>query len=499
MANLFVNIPVPAANGVGAAVDVSAMGKTKSFICGGSFNATVNVEYSTDAGGVDWAPLATFHQSGNLTIDVAAHWMRAVTSDYKSGAPNLDVGSSDAGTLFALLPSTGAAVDISALPEFKTVIAPSKVIIEVSEDGASWAQIFSLPNGGDESQEVIAQFARVVGGVDVTMAATSDGGGGTGGGGGILSLYGDGSFGDHVTAGNETWTTVAGAPGAPAVPGGSSLPFAFFNNLTISPGDVVVVGTDTENAVVIFVKGTLTIGAGSRIEANGFDAPPGGLNPFGNPGGNGRKAIIGSVDGGAGGLGGGTLVGVAGAPGVGGASRPAQATATMIGGAGGNTSFQLVNVSGGPGGTCQPDPSWPYSLSQAIAIASLLYAIGGGNGGGGGAGAGSGGFGGGGGGGAGTLVIFAKTIVFADPGCVQAVGGDGGSGASSENIPGAGGGGGTGGTIVIVTENATLAGISNVSGGAAGAGAGFGFTAAQPGGPGEAIAFNPMLAAQIPV
>lgn len=181
MANLFVNIPVPVANGVGAAVDVSAMGKTKSLVCGGGFAATVNVEYSTDALGDEWAPLATFQQSGNLTIDVAAHWMRAVTSEYKSGAPNLDVGSSDAGTTFALLTADGASVDISALPLFKTVIAPSKAIVEVSEDGVSWAQIFSLPDGGDESREVVGQFARVVGGVDVTIAAANDGGGAGGG------------------------------------------------------------------------------------------------------------------------------------------------------------------------------------------------------------------------------------------------------------------------------------------------------------------------------
>jgi hypothetical protein len=291
---------------------------------------------------------------------------------------------------------------------------------------------------------------------------------------------------------------VTGAPGTPVVPAGSPIPFAFFNNLTISPGDSVAVGSETENAIVIFVKETLTIGAGARIHVNGFDAPAGGLNPFGNPGGAGRRAIIGSVDGGAGGAGGGTLSGVAGQPGAGGSSRPAAATATMIGGAGGSTSFQLVNTPGGPGGTCQPDPSWPYSLSHAISIASLLYAIGGGNGGGGGAGAGSGGFGGGGGGGAGTLVIFANNIVFADPGCLQAIGGAGWTGASSENIPGAGGGGATGGTIVIVTDNTTIAGITDVSGGAGGAGAGFPQSPGAPGGPGEAIAFNPVFGVLTP-
>jgi len=183
MANLFVNIPAPAANGAGSPVDVSTFGRTKSIVCGGGFAATVNVEYSTDdVGAGPWAPLATFLQAGNLTIDVAAHWMRAVTSEYKSGAPNVDAGSSDAGSLFALLPADGSSVDISALPLLKTVVTPSGFAgnVEVSEDGISWAQIFSFQNGGAVTRSVVAQFARVVGGMDVWMAGANDAGAGGG-------------------------------------------------------------------------------------------------------------------------------------------------------------------------------------------------------------------------------------------------------------------------------------------------------------------------------
>lgn len=178
MANVFVNIPVLASNGAGAAVDVSTMGRTKSLVIGGGFRATVNVEYATDALGTVWAPLATFHQSGNVTIDVAAHWLRAVTSDYQSGAPNLDVGSSDAGSSFILLPLSGAATDVSALPLFKTVVTPPGFAgtIDVSEDGVSWAQIFAFQNGGGMSREIVAQFARVTGGMDVYIGgANADG------------------------------------------------------------------------------------------------------------------------------------------------------------------------------------------------------------------------------------------------------------------------------------------------------------------------------------
>jgi hypothetical protein len=186
MGNLFANIPVPAANGIGAAVDVSTMGKTKSLVIGGGFQATVNVEYATDdVGAGPWAPLATFLQSGNLTIDVAARWLRAVTSEYKSGAPNLDVGSDDAGAVFALLTADGASVDVSALPLCKTVVGPTALVgnVEISEDGNSWAQIFPFQGqGGGTTRAVAAKFARVVGGYDVWMGAANAGGGGAGGG-----------------------------------------------------------------------------------------------------------------------------------------------------------------------------------------------------------------------------------------------------------------------------------------------------------------------------
>lgn len=188
MANVFVNIPVPAANGAGAATDVAALGRTKSFVIGGGFHATVNVEYATDTTGVNWAPLATFQGAGNLTVDVACNWIRAVTSNYVSGTPNLDVGADDGGAISAVLTADGASVDISGLSTFKTVVVPPGFVgrVEASEDGTSWAQIFSFavlqPNG--QSREFAAQYARVIGGVDgtpvdVDIASASNGGGGS--------------------------------------------------------------------------------------------------------------------------------------------------------------------------------------------------------------------------------------------------------------------------------------------------------------------------------
>jgi hypothetical protein len=355
-----------------------------------------------------------------------------------------------------------------------------------------------LQSSGDPSQEAgrALLYAKLDGGVTKLYAIDSSGnvtavGGGSSPSGGPLSIYGDGSFGDHTTSGDETWHTASAPPGAPTVPSGSTYPFAFFNNLTIGAGHSVTVGglTDqpTQRAIVIFVKGTLTIGAGGRIHANGA-TPTGG---FFSTGGLGRNAIVGSTDGGNGGDGQ-FANGTPDTPGSGGTDRPALSSATRVGGTGGTGGANAGSV----GGSDAAEPSWPYSLAVALQIAALAYPIGGGNGGGGGGAANSSAAGGAGGGGAGTLVIFAKTIS-APAGSIQAIGGNGVSGASTESQAGAGGGGGTGGTIVIVTENTTLSGVTDVSGGSGGAGLSGGGNGAA-GGDGEAIVFNSMLAAQIP-
>ena len=199
MGNLFLNIPVPAGNGTGAAVETSQMASTKTIVCGGPFVATVNLEISNDAGALVWAPLATFQRSGNLTVSVSARFMRASVSDYKSGVANLDVSAAAVGDAsFVLLPGNGTPVDISAAPLFKTVVAPGSFTgnVEISGDGVSYAQIWSLQDGGQQSREVVGKFARAIGsGEDVYLGGTSNGSGGIGtiswapGGGGDATTW----------------------------------------------------------------------------------------------------------------------------------------------------------------------------------------------------------------------------------------------------------------------------------------------------------------------
>ena len=242
MANIFVSIPVPAANGSGAPVDMSAFGFSKTISVSGPYSATVNIEISNEAVPTKWAPLATFQNSDGLVVDVACQWMRATVTSYRSGTPACNVGGTDDGTLIVNLPATagdgnGPAVLIDTLGLFKTVTVggPFKgnVQLEASEDGITkWSQIgFGFSNPGQQSQVVAAKHMRVVrSGVPsidpgfpiVDVAACGIGGGGstgpTGPAGGPTGPTGPGSTvtgptGPSVTGPTGDASTVTGPTG----------------------------------------------------------------------------------------------------------------------------------------------------------------------------------------------------------------------------------------------------------------------------------------------
>lgn len=172
MGNIYVNLPVPSANGSGAAVDISGKGALKTIILSGDANARVNIEINNDVvPNGSWSAVATFANPGAQTIMAAARWMRATVVGYKGGTPQVDIGSTDGGSLFAALPVTpstgaGAAVDVSALGNFKTVTVGDdfrgNVLIEASEDGVDhWATAFSFLNAGNQSMLIAAKWMRV--------------------------------------------------------------------------------------------------------------------------------------------------------------------------------------------------------------------------------------------------------------------------------------------------------------------------------------------------
>lgn len=229
MAYTQVSLPAPAANGSGAAVDVSSFGATKTITVKAGGNSvlrpSVIVEVSNQASPTKWAPVAFFAPDGEETIEVAARWMRATVTNFKDGsAPVVEVGGEDDGTEFATLvaPSgsgDGAGVDTSSLPSFKTVHVGGpfrgSVSILISQDGGTTyqeAMTFLSGQSGIQSKVFAADFMKVrrdgVPTIDpgtpiVNIGACSTGGGGGGarGGGDTVSLVN-----------NELGTVIIGTP-----------------------------------------------------------------------------------------------------------------------------------------------------------------------------------------------------------------------------------------------------------------------------------------------
>jgi hypothetical protein len=175
MANLFTTLPVPSANGAGAAVDVSAFGAPKTIVIEGSIRATLNVQISTSGAAGPWVTVASFSRNGESSkseqsMVFAAEFMRVVVSGYVLGSAMAAVGSDDRGAQFVNLPATagdgaGASVDVSAIGTTGTVVVGGAwrgaLNIEISQDGTSWATAASLSSNGYRSVNLVAQFMRV--------------------------------------------------------------------------------------------------------------------------------------------------------------------------------------------------------------------------------------------------------------------------------------------------------------------------------------------------
>ena len=242
MANLFFNLPAPAANGAGAAVDVSTMGKLKSLAVSGQWGPTITpiitIEINNDlAQAGSWTAIWSTQGGGTITVSVACKWMRARVQNYRGGqAPEIDVGSDDGGTTLAALDvpasgnGVGSSVDVSALPNYKTIQCcgsfQGAVIIEISEDGTtSWAQVAAFQSGSPASVslQLAAHYMRarragvpvINPGTPVVNVAACPDGGGSGGGGSNLWAAGVGA--GSVLQNNATGNTAGGLDAISAV------------------------------------------------------------------------------------------------------------------------------------------------------------------------------------------------------------------------------------------------------------------------------------------
>lgn len=270
MSNDFVALPAPSHDGAGAWVDCSSLGGLRTIVVE-TDGAFVTIECCNQASAADAYPIAAFQKTGEQSVQVAAHWMRAVTSNFGSGtAPVVNAGSTGDGTTTDQLTvtagaGTGTAADTSALPSFKTVqVTPGftgSVNIEISEDaGATWATAFSFQPGGARSESSLflasrmrVQRVNVTGGVtpQVWVGATAPpGGGGGGGGGGGAPFLTISSFepndGDAVNAvagavnvidcQNVAYNITVVLPAANGSPAGTPLELVFVNLSSAADG-----------------------------------------------------------------------------------------------------------------------------------------------------------------------------------------------------------------------------------------------------------------------
>lgn len=443
MSSIQVSLPVPAGNGVGAGVDTSLLAAEKTIVVGGTFDASVTLEISVDAG-VTWAGIATMTGAGEKRISFAAQQMRVRVDAYTSGTPTVEVGAEATTGNFSAInvpaaDGNGTALNVSAYGWCNTLVmsgdpGSSTLNIQVSQDNVSWQTIASFSAPGYRVVKFSAQFVRVnrttlgsavAGTVSISIGATDSGSGGGGGDG--FGYFGDGSDGSQTLVGNVSLQNDS-----------------YFENLDLAGF------TLTTQGVRVFVNGTLTISAGSIIRANGNAGTPGADGAGISGGGVGPVRTLGNVGSGGGGDGS-----------AGGAVPAYGAEVGADGGAGGAGDAGA----GGAGGVATPiDPltsETPRSLPCAVQMYAMdrvagIQHLNGGAGGGGGnreVGVASGG---GGGAGGGILMIAARTIVLAATGTVQANGGNGGIGAPGGNAGGGGGGGG--GIVSLVYETLQDAG-----------------------------------------
>src|SRR3990167_2630399 len=69
-----INLPAPAATGVGAAVDVSAFGEVRTFTIGEDFSGLLTIEGSDD--NVNWAPFLGFTNPGQRSLTFGSQFLR---------------------------------------------------------------------------------------------------------------------------------------------------------------------------------------------------------------------------------------------------------------------------------------------------------------------------------------------------------------------------------------------------------------------------------------
>lgn len=104
---VFVNLPVPAANGVGAPVDVHALPQLYTLVVGDRFSGSIVLEISEDTAGVKWSEWQAMQAPGSLTRVATAYWARIK----RVGVPTTDPLGVPVANLGATQPVGGSGTD----------------------------------------------------------------------------------------------------------------------------------------------------------------------------------------------------------------------------------------------------------------------------------------------------------------------------------------------------------------------------------------------------
>lgn len=228
MANQFISLAVPAADGAGAPSSVSAMDGVKTVVVEGAFTGTLLLEASAAAAGADFQPVASYSAGDNfaLTITVVAARMRVRRVGVVGGpTPVVTLGLQDGQTLQLFAPvvpangsGPGASLSVATSGKLKTIQVgggafTGVLTVEGSEDGTNWDIVVSFANGATPIQTVNSrlQFIRVNNRASqdlgapaiVVLAAAQDDAGGGGGAVSTLKLFLDDSTRYGATGGTE--------------------------------------------------------------------------------------------------------------------------------------------------------------------------------------------------------------------------------------------------------------------------------------------------------
>lgn len=173
--NTYVSLPVPAADGVGAAVDTSELGIDKTFTISDDFSGILHIEISNDGGATFFPALSIDRVDRKVVRALVAQFMRVRrqgtdgfvggSAEVRVGAPTTDCGRFVTPDLPGG-PSVGAPSDISDFGSFNTIVTTGAVRnvigVEVSEDGTNWLECVTVSKPGIITKTFTGKFVRLV-------------------------------------------------------------------------------------------------------------------------------------------------------------------------------------------------------------------------------------------------------------------------------------------------------------------------------------------------